>query len=158
MDAADDILQDVFIKIQKNIDNLQDAERLESWIYQIVRNAVIDHYKARKKYEDLPETLTAPELGDEEQARREISSCMESMIEALPPTYRDAVRLSEIDGLKQKCVAEELGLSLSGAKSRVQRGRAMVKDLLTDCCHFEHDHRGTMVGYEPKKGDCSGCT
>ena len=101
MDAADDILQDVFIKIQKNIGNLQDAERLESWIYQIVRNAVIDHYKARKKYEDLPETLTAPELGDEEQARREISSCMESMIEALPSTYRDAVRLSEIDGLKQ---------------------------------------------------------
>jgi len=157
-DVAEDILQDVFIKIQKNIAALRDAERLESWIYQIVRHAVVDHYRARKAFEELPQSLAAPELDEEEQARREISTCLAPMLEALPPPYRDALRLSEIDGLKQKQVAEELGLSLSGAKSRVQRGRAMVKDLLTDCCRFERDHRGTMVGYEPRNSDCSGCT
>ncbi len=157
-DVAEDILQDVFIKIQKNMTALQDIERLESWIYQIVRHAVIDHYRARKAFEELPQSLATPELDEEEQARREISTCLAPMLEALPPPYRDALRLSEIDGLKQKQVAEELGLSLSGAKSRVQRGRAMVKDLLADCCRFERDHRGTMVGYEPRNSDCSGCT
>ena len=157
-DVAEDILQDVFIKIQKNMAALRATERLESWIYQIVRHAVIDHYRARKAFEELPQSLAAPELDEEERARREITTCLTPMVEALPPPYRDALRLSEIVGLKQKQVAEELGLSLSGAKSRVQRGRAMVKDLLTDCCRFERDHRGTMVSYEPRNSDCSGCT
>ncbi len=156
-DVAEDILQDVFIKIQKSLATLRDAARLESWIYQIVRNAVIDHYGARKAFEELPQSLAAPEPGEEEQARREISACLVPMIETLPAPYRDALRLSEIDGLKQKQVAEALGLSLSGTKSRVQRGRAMVKDLLTDCCRFERDHRGMMIGYEPRNSDCSGC-
>ena len=157
-EIAEDILQDVFIKIQKSLSSLQDNERMESWIYQIVRNAVVDHYRSRKAFEELPQSLTAPEPEQEAQARYEISTCLKPMIETLPALYRDALRLTEIEGLKQKQVAETLGLSLSGAKSRVQRGRAMVLDLLTDCCRFEHDHRGTMVGYEPRNSDCSGCT
>ncbi len=80
------------------------------------------------------------------------------MIENLPPTYRAALKLSEIDGLKQKQIAAELGLSLSGAKSRVQRGRALVGDMLTDCCRFERDHRGVMTDYTPQNYDCPNCT
>jgi len=157
-ELAEDILQDVFIKIQKSLTSLQDSERMESWIYQIVRNAVVDHYRSRKAFEELPQSLTAPEPEQEAQARYEISTCLKPMIETLPPPYRDALQLSEIDGLKQKQVAKTLGLSLSGAKSRVQRGRAMILELLTDCCRFERDHRGTMVGYEPRNSDCSDCS
>ena len=157
-EIAEDILQDVFIKIQKGLARLQDNERIESWIYQIVRNAVVDHYRSRKAFEELPQSLTAPEPEQEAQARYEISACLKPMIETLPPSYRDALLLSEFEGLKQKQVAETLGLSVSGAKSRVQRGRAMVLDLLTDCCRFERDHRGTMVGYEPRNSDCSDCS
>jgi RNA polymerase sigma-70 factor (ECF subfamily) len=157
-DVAEDILQDVFIKIQKGLLNLQDSQRMESWIYQIVRNAIVDHYRSRKTFEELPQYLTVPEPEQEAQARYEISTCLKPMLESLPSPYRDALRLSEIDGLKQKQVAETLGLSLSGAKSRVQRGRVMILELLTDCCRFEHDHRGTMVGYEPRNSDCSDCT
>jgi RNA polymerase sigma-70 factor (ECF subfamily) len=157
-DVAEDILQDVFIKIQKSLPTLQNTERMESWIYQIVRNAVIDHYRARMAFEEVPQSLAAPEQDEEVQARYEISTCLMPMLETLPPPYRDALRLSEIDGLKQKQVAEALGLSLSGAKSRVQRGRAMVKDLLIGCCRFERDHRGAIVGYEPINSDCSGCS
>ncbi|NQU56402.1 MAG: RNA polymerase sigma factor SigZ [Rhodospirillales bacterium] len=156
-EMAEDILQDVFIKIQTNLATLHDSERMESWIYQIVRNAVIDHYRTYRASEELPQFLAIPEPDEEEQARYEISTCLAPMIETLAPPYRDALRLSEIDGLKQKHVAETLGLSLSGAKSRVQRGRAMIQELLTDCCRFERDHQGTMVGYEPKNSDCSGC-
>ena len=157
-EIAEDILQDVFIKIQKSLVSLQDNERMESWIYQIVRNAVVDHYRSRKAFEELPQSLTAPEPEQEAQARYEISTCLKPMIETLPALYRDALRLTEIDGLKQKQVAETLGLSLSGAKSRVQRGRGLVLDLLTDCCRFERDHRGTMVGYEPRNSDCMDCS
>ncbi len=157
-DVAEDILQDVFIKIHKGLANLQNGERMESWIYQIVRNVIVDHYRSRKTFEELPQFLAAPEPEQEAEARYEISTCLKPMLESLPPPYRDALRLSEIDGLKVKQVAEILGLSLSGAKSRVQRGRAMILDLLTDCCHFERDHRGTMVGYEPRNSDCSDCS
>jgi RNA polymerase sigma-70 factor (ECF subfamily) len=157
-DVAEDILQDVFIKIHKGLANLQNSERMESWIYQIVRNAIVDHYRSRKTFEELPQFLAAPEPEQEAEARYEISTCLKPMLESLPPPYRDALRLSEIDNLKVKQVAEILGLSLSGAKSRVQRGRAMILDLLTDCCHFERDHRGTMVGYEPRNSDCSDCS
>jgi RNA polymerase sigma-70 factor (ECF subfamily) len=157
-EVAEDILQDVFIKIQKGLASLQDNERMESWIYQIVRNAVVDHYRSRKAFEELPQSLTAPEPEQEAQARYEISTCLKPMIDTLPALYRDALQLSEIEGLKQKQVAETLGLSLSGAKSRVQRGRGLVLDLLNDCCRFERDHHGTMVGYEPRNSDCSDCT
>ena len=157
-EIAEDILQDVFIKIQRGLASLQDNERMESWVYQIVRNAIVDHYRSRRAFEELPQSLMAPEPEQETQARYEISTCLKPMIETLPALYRDALQLSEIDGMKQKQVAETLGLSLSGAKSRVQRGRGMVLDLLTDCCRFERDHRGTMVGYEPRNPDCSDCS
>ena len=79
------------------------------------------------------------------------------MIESLPEHYREALMLSEIDGLTQKEVAERLSLSVSGAKSRVQRGRAMVKDMLFDCCKFEFDHRGNVMDYERKDNCCDTC-
>ncbi len=156
-DVAEDILQDAFIKIQQGMSSLRDSERMESWIYQIVRNAIVDHYRSRQAFEELPQSLAAPEPEQEARARYEISTCLKPMLESLPVPYRDALKLSELDGLKQKQVAARLGLSLSGAKSRIQRGRAMILELLTDCCHFELDHRGTMVGYEPRNADCTDC-
>jgi len=149
-DIADDILQNIFLKISSKIDSLNDASRLKPWIHQITRNAIIDHYRSRKSHTELPETIMAPEKDNAETARQEIEGCMLPLVKHLPDTYREAVMLSEIEGLTQKQVAEKLGLSLPGAKSRVQRGRLMIKDMLNDCCHFEIDHRGTMVDYQLK--------
>jgi len=75
---------------------------------------------------------------------------LDEMIRSLPAGYRDAVQLAEIEGLSQQEVADRLGLSLSGAKSRIQRGREMLKDALDRCCHFEFDSRGNMMDYEPR--------
>ena len=72
------------------------------------------------------------------------------MIRSLPDGYWEAVQLAEVEGLPQQAVADRLGLSLSGAKSRIQRGRAMLKDALDQCCHFEFDSRGNMMDYDPK--------
>ncbi len=149
-DIADDILQNVFLNIHTKIDSLKDSSKLRPWIYQIARNTIIDFYRSHTSHAELPETIMAPERDNAEMARQEIEGCMLPLVRNLPDTYREAVMLSEIEGMTQKQVAEKLGLSLPAAKSRVQRGRIMIKNMLNDCCRFEIDHRGTMVDYQLK--------
>jgi RNA polymerase sigma-70 factor (ECF subfamily) len=156
-DIADDILQDVFVKVQSGIGALADGSKIKSWTYQIARNTIIDHYRRHRQLEALPDELAAPESDITEQARREIESCLLPLIRNLPDPYRRAIEMSEIDGLTQQQVANELNVSLSGAKSRVQRGRRMIKDTLLACCRFEFDHRMTMVDYEAKEAGCEAC-
>lgn len=81
------------------------------------------------------------------------------MIRSLPDGYREAVQLAEIEEQTQQDVADRLGLSLSGAKSRIQRGRAMLKDVLEACCSFELDGRGRVMGCDPKPNQkvCRDC-
>ena len=155
--AAEDILQDVFVKIYSKIDTLKQNAKLKGWIYQITRNAIIDYYRSHKIMHELPDTLTAPEIDKNEISRRDIESCLVPMIQNLPDTYREAVMLSEIEGETQKDVAEKQGLSLSGAKARVQRGRKMLKEMLLGCCRFEFDHQGNIMDYDTKGSDCNHC-
>ncbi len=155
--AAEDILQDVFVKIYTKIDSLKQNAKLKSWIYQITRNAIIDFYRTHKKMEELPQMLSALEMDQSEKARQEIEACLAPMIKTLPEHYREAVMLSEIEGMTQKDVAVKQGLSLSGAKARVQRGRKMLKEMLFGCCSFEFDHQGNMMDYDTKGSDCNNC-
>ena len=155
--AAEDILQDVFVRVLTRIDTLTDAGKIKGWLYRIARNAIIDHYRASGKTGPLPENIAAPEVDASEQARRDIEDCVLPFIRNLPDKYREAVTLSEIEGLTQEQVAQRQGITLSGAKSRVQRGRAMIKDMLTECCRFEFDRRGSLVDYEAKGSRCEGC-
>jgi RNA polymerase sigma-70 factor (ECF subfamily) len=155
--VAEDILQDVFLRIQTRIDTLKQENSLGSWLYQITRNAIIDYYRSHKSMEELPSFLTAPEQEPTEKARQDIENCLEPMIQNLPHKYRQTLVLSEIDGLPQKAVAKTQGLSLSGAKSRIQRGRALLKEMMLDCCNFEYDQRGNFVDYEAKDNSCDRC-
>jgi len=151
---ADDILQDVFLKVHSHIDRLSGDDNIQNWLYRIARNTIIDHYRTHKTLEDLPAGLVAPELDDTEQARQEIGMCLAPIIKQLPGHYRQAVALSELEGVPQKDVARQQGISLSGAKSRIQRGRQMVKNLLTECCQFEFDHQQKMIDYDGKEEGC----
>jgi len=155
--TAEDILQDVFVKIQKRLGQLEDPARLEGWIYLITRNAIIDHYRTRKHLVELPETLPAePDAPDDEL--EDLKAAFRRMIYSLPEPYRDALVLTEFDGLSQLELAHRLGLSLSGAKSRVQRGRAQLKRMLEDCCSFEFDRRGKVIDCTSRgSADCSEC-
>ncbi len=141
---AEDILQQVFVKIQTRLDSLRETEKLQGWLYRIARNAIVDHYRARRPSEPLPESL-ADESTIPNRCALELISSVTAMIEQLDPKYRDALRLSEYDGLTQAEIAERLGISLSGAKSRVQRGREQLKKLLLACCKFETDRYGNIV-------------
>lgn len=150
--AVDDILQDVFLKMHAGLDSLKDDTKLKSWLYQIARNAIIDHFRSRRPTMDIPEWLPQPETDPREKVTQELSECLQPMIRLLPESYREAVILSELKGLTQKEVATVQGISLSGAKSRVQRGRALLKNMLDDCCRFEFDHSGRLCDYERKGG------
>ena len=158
--VAEDILQDVFMRILSRIESLTDCDKLQSWIYQITRNAIIDYYRSRKKTSELPPTLTAPDAEFSNTVREDIDACLLPMINSLADPYREAVMLSEIEGKTQNEVAQKQGVSLSGAKSRVQRGRAMIKEMMFGCCRFEFDKRGNVIDYERKGGSdcqCEGC-
>ena len=150
-DLAEDILQDVFVKAHSRLHTLANADRIQSWIYQIARNTIIDYHRTRKSAEPLPgEMEQRAEHNDEEW--RELGKCVLPMIEMLPEGYRDALLLSEIDGLPLKEVAQRLNISLPGAKSRVQRGRERLKNIFLDCCHFKFDCRGKPIDWSPKEG------
>ena len=153
---AEDILQDVFLKIHARIDTIRDEEKLQSWMYQIARNTIADYYREHKATVELPEALELPEepIVDDDVVKDLIPS-VKAMVNGLPDEYREALILTEYEGLTQRELAERLGLSFSGAKSRVQRAREKLKTMLLDCCHFEFDRLGKVIDYRPKCDSCS---
>jgi RNA polymerase sigma-70 factor (ECF subfamily) len=150
---AEDILQDVFLKIHANLGKVRDVERIESWIYQIARNCIADYYRGRRRLVPLPELAVRDEY-PEEDAAESLAPSVREIVESLPEPYREALILTEYQGLSQAELAERLGISLSGAKSRVQRARQKIKDILLACCHFEFDARGLVYDY---REHCCGC-
>jgi len=155
-EITEDILQDIFVNVHKKINTLKDNTKLESWLYQIARNSIVDYYRAKKPDQELPDWIAQPEIEYEEQIRKDLSGCLASMVSQLPTKYRQAVYMSEIEGKPQKLVAEKEGISLSGAKSRVQRGRDLLKTIFSDCCEIEINAKNQLVDYE-KKSDCRRC-
>lgn len=155
--AAEDILQDVFVKIQARLGQLKDPAKLQSWIYLITRNTIIDHYRTRKETVEVPESLVAEEEPQTSETE-ELKAAFVRMIYSLPGPYRDALVLTEFEGLTQQQLAVRLGISLTCAKSRVQRGRRQLKQMLTDCCTFEFDRRGKVIDCAPRgKTECAEC-
>ena len=154
--SADDVLQETFLKIHTRIASLRDEDKLQSWMYQIARNAIADYYRQQKATVELPEALPVPdEPVFEDEVIKDLIPSVKAMVESLPATYREALILTEYEGLTQRELAQRLGLSFSGAKSRVQRAREKLKTMLLDCCHFEFDRLGKIIDYAP---NCACCT
>ena len=147
----DDILQTVFIRIHRKLSDLQNAERLESWVFQITRNAIIDHFrkfsKTTKRYVSFDEKLLVdtPDEKELENSNSVIADCLITLIEHLPIDQGRAVRMYELEELSQKEIAEIENISLSGAKSRIQRGRKNLENILRACCELELDRRGNII-------------
>ena len=162
--SAEDTTQDVLLKISTRLDSLDNGERIEAWAFRIARNSVADYFRAAKPTEHFQEELHTEDVeadseavnGDEEsRLRSEIEGYIRSVVEALPPIYRKALLLTEYDGLSQVQLAKRLGLSVSAAKSRVQRARAMLKEQIERCCHWSTDRYGTVVDVRPRTScDC----
>jgi RNA polymerase sigma-70 factor, ECF subfamily len=153
-DTAEDILQDVYLKIHSKLDGLREEDRLESWIYQVTRNAIIDYYRRARPQDDLSESLASP-ADDEPDAVAELASSVQGMLGCLDDKYRQALELTELQGLSQVELATRLDITVSGAKSRVQRARERLKEAFFDCCHFEFDRLGRVVAYHPNCEKCA---
>lgn len=156
---ADDVAQEVFLRLHRGADGLRDAARAQAWAYTIARRTVADYYRRRAAPSE--EALLEPDaaVGDtyDPLAHEQVLSWIRPMAESLPEIYRDALLLADFEGHTQAEVAARLGLSLSGAKSRVQRARALLAERLHDCCAFELDDTGRVTSYEQRRGECSSC-
>ena len=153
---AEDILQEVFLRIHEGLCCMEAVTNLESWIYRVTRNLVIDHYRKRRPSEELPEEIPAgPGSLAEDDPRTRLAFSLRETIDQLPRQYRDALVATEYDGLSQQQLAEREGISLSGAKSRVQRGREKLRQLLLECCHFELDRLGRIIDYHKRCTSCA---
>jgi RNA polymerase sigma-70 factor (ECF subfamily) len=158
--VADDLLQETFMRIHRNLGALAEADRLAAWVYQIARNVIHDHHRqsAKGTVALADDPLDGGDAGQNSLQSR-AAEWLDDMICQLPEPYQDAVRSSELDGLPQQEVANRTGLSLSGAKSRIQRGRAMLKEALDKCCRFEFDQRGNLMNCDPRPDQtvCRNC-
>ncbi len=146
--VADDILQEVFKKIHSHIGTLKDDTKVERWIYQITRNTIIDHYRTQKIEEVIPQDIPVSEKLPEKIDSKTGFTSIKAIIETLPQPYAQALLMTEFEGLTQKELAQRLEISVSGAKSRVQRARKMLKTKLDECCRIEFDSHGTIVDYQ----------
>ena len=124
-------------------------------MYQITRNTLTDYYRRRPAPQSGLDGVDAAAVEDDYDAAALISRSLRDLVDRLPAKYREAVVLTEFEGLTQVEMADSLGLSVSGAKSRVQRARTMLRDDLLECCHFEFDRRGHVIDYEPRPRCCS---
>lgn len=143
-DLANDILQDVFVKIHANLNALNTNTSLISWVYRITRNTIIDHYRRKKILvykEDIQDLLSE----EEPSQVKDFSQCLGSFIAQLPDKDREALEKTGYGKMSQKTYAELTNESYSAVKSRVQRARKKVKDLFVDCCGIQTDKYGNVI-------------
>jgi RNA polymerase sigma-70 factor (ECF subfamily) len=166
---AEDVAQEVLLRLHQSAAGLRDASRAEAWVYAIARRTIADHFRARRPTDELGDEAEALAADGEAAAAQrrgfasfpgdhsvheEVLSWLRPMAEELPEGYRRALLLADFEGLTQRQVADRLGLSLSGAKSRVQRARRMLGEELRRCCEVEIGADGTVVDFRRRRCEC----
>ena len=149
--TAEDIVQEVFIKIHSKAGQLKETDKISGWIYQITRNAVADHFRKHSRNVD-------PINVDWESSYHEfndcVAHCLRVLLGSLPEKYRIPLQLAELDNLSQYEIAEKLNITYSGARSRVQRARKMLKDNLDELYYIETDRYGNVIVCENRVACC----
>jgi RNA polymerase sigma-70 factor (ECF subfamily) len=151
----DDVLQDIFLRMQKGIVALRDDERFAPWVLGVARSAIVDHHRRAQRHG--PSEQSSEEEADtswddsaDNCVEQELATHVAPFVAALPSPYREALVLTELEGLTQKAAAGMLGVSLSTMKSRVQRGRVRLRELFEQCCEIALDARGHVTACEPR--------
>ncbi len=154
----DDVMQDVFVRMQRGLPGLRDAERFTSWLFQIARSSVADHLRVRSRHPllegDVPDQATEP-TDDDDETTRALAGCVSMFVAQLASPYREAVTLVELEGLTMREAADMAGITVSGMKSRVQRGREQLRKMFDACCEIAIDARGKPVDFTPRR--CKPC-
>jgi len=154
---VDDVLQEVLIKTFRHFKRIKEPDKIKSWLYKTTRTTLIDYYRKSDKYSSEEIYDIEDEQEEAKDAKRELSKCLNPFFKNLPDEYRKPLEAVEMQGISQKELAEKMGISYSGLKSRVQRGRQMLYRQYKDCCEYEVDVRGGIVNFNPKAGKCKSC-
>lgn len=154
---VDDVLQEILIKTFQHFQNIREPEKFKAWLFKTARNTLIDYYRRSDK--NINGELTGNEVVFEPSAdvRQDLAKCIRPFLKNLPEKYRVPLEAVELQEVSQKELAESLGLSYSALKSRVQRGRKMLLNILKECCHYEFDVRGNIMSFKAKKNFCKSC-
>ncbi len=159
----DDVMQDVFVRMQRGLPTLRDEERFTSWLFQIARSSVADHMRTRARHPLVPDDASVREQPaetdeDDREAARALAGCVSMFVAQLATPYREAVTLVELEGLTMREAADMVGISLSGMKSRVQRGREQLRALFDECCEIAIDARGKPTDFAARaRTSCKKC-
>lgn len=152
--AVDDVVQDVFLRMHRGLSELRDDERFGSWLYQVARSAIAEHRRTRARHPiatgTAPEGSAEPAEADGEPLECDLANYVVPFIAMLPTPYREALTLTELEGVTQRQAAQMIGISLPGMKSRVQRGRERLRALIEDCCQIALDARGRVIACAPR--------
>lgn len=150
---TEDILQDVFARIITRLGTLYDPDKLEAWIFQVTRRAVADYFRKRAR-QPRPRETDHTDRSPAYPVTEAVALCLRSLLEAAPEQDQQALRLADVEGRPQKELARNLGLSLTGSKSRVQRARRRLKNALNACCRIESDRRGNILDCTSRLPQC----
>jgi RNA polymerase sigma-70 factor (ECF subfamily) len=153
-EAADDLLHEVFLRVHDRVGTLREPECLEAWIYKIARNAIVDRKRRERTVMGMGVEFPAPDGSDDNQALRELAAVVHRCLEYLPEQDREALRATAFENTSHKELAARWGVTLSCAKSRVQRARRKLAQLYRECCDLEFDARGGVIGYTPRHRCC----
>ncbi|MFZ0255522.1 MAG: sigma-70 family RNA polymerase sigma factor [Gammaproteobacteria bacterium] len=160
--SADDVLGDILLRLVQHQGQLETAANPSAWLFRVAASAIADHYRRRSAQQKAMAQLDAADQDKRESAAEEASAelaqCLLPMIRSLPEPYGEALRLTDIEGLAQPVAARRLGLSTSGMKSRVQRGRAKLKQALLRCCAVQIDRQGGVLDYQLRSPGSKSCT
>jgi len=144
------------VRMHQSLGQLRDEQSFGGWAYQIARSVLFDRARAHARrpqvalHDGIDVASADPEGADDGELEAALSQCVSTFVAQLASPYREAITLTELQGLTQKEAAELLGVSVSGLKSRVQRGRDKLRDLFEGCCQLSVDARGKVRECEPR--------
>lgn len=152
---AEDVVQEALVRIHRGLPAVRDQGAIVGWLYQVTRNTLADHLRAARPSDELTEDHDAGAPIDvDDAAFQRLAACVAPFVAMLPELYREAIELVELRGHPQVDAAAALGIPLSTMKSRVQRGRRELRELLEQCCAIAVDARGHVVDVTPRD-NCS---
>jgi len=165
---AEDVVQRVFLQVHRALPTLRDADRLPAWLYQTTRRVIADFYRAPAARRELPmgdavevagdrDASSTAADADDHTALLELSACLRPLMSSLSAADQEALTLVEFGGMSQVDAARQIGVSVSGMKSRVQRARARLRSTVEACCRVEVDRRGGVSSFQPRAADSCGC-
>lgn len=155
---VDDVLQEILLRVHRGLPRVRDDERFSAWLYQVARSAIIDDLRIRARHPLAregtgslsEEPVVSPVEPEDGVGERELAANLAPLVASLPSPYREAITLVELEGQTHLSAARLAGISLSGMKSRVQRGRHRLREVVEACCSVALDARGRVAAVEPR--------